>query len=209
MNSELLAIGVVVVVFATLVITRFFGHHESRLLGHYIKHFFSSLVPAIPTRDANARKLQTRLEGDAQWEELWETLTGFAERFDLDSVQLNIHLPAHGEEFHASWQRKISREEKELWHSDIPLFVADVSIGRVKITGACTHNSVFTWMSDLIAGMQPFETQLVDLVGDCVAPFKNESSRDKRLQVIRIASKRNPNDVVELNATLDHVTSHD
>lgn len=172
LHSELLAIASVAAVFATLIVTRSFGHHESRLLGQRLTHFVRSLVPMLRSKShvpgERHGELRARLEGSRQWEHLWEMLAGFAERFDLHDVQLNITLPAHGEEYHASWQRKDRPDVHELWHSDIPLMAREVSIGRLRITGVCNHDSVCTWMSDLIAGLKPFEAHLLELLAECL-----------------------------------------
>jgi hypothetical protein len=86
-------------------------------------------------------------------------------------------LPAHGEEFHASWARKGRPDDHELWHSDIPLIVRDVSVGRLKITGVCSSDSVCTWMSDLIAGLKPFEAQMLELINECISVTASRRSR--------------------------------
>ncbi|MGE0760352.1 MAG: glycosyltransferase family 4 protein [Pirellulaceae bacterium] len=166
-NSEWYAFGAIAVVVATLIVTRVYGHHESRLLGQRVKHLAWSLLPSVRGPEARMRELRARLEGNQQWEELWETLTEFAERFDVNSIQLNIMLPAHGEEFHASWERKGRPDDHELWHCDIPLIAHDVTVGRLKITGVCNAGSVCTWMSDLIAGLKPFESHLLELISEC------------------------------------------
>jgi UDP-GlcNAc:undecaprenyl-phosphate GlcNAc-1-phosphate transferase len=101
---------------------------------------------------------------------LWETLTGFAERFDLSAIQLNILLPARGEEYHANWNRKELPVETQLWHSDIPLIAEDVTVGRLRITGRCCNGSVCIWMGDLIAGLKPFETHMLELISAMDVP---------------------------------------
>lgn len=173
MKNDSLAYIAIGGVLLTLVITRSYGHHESRLLLQRLRHLAVSLVPVLRKPGDRSGELRTHLEGNQQWEELWETLTGFAERFDLNTVQLNITLPAQGEEFHASWQRKNSQDDKELWHSDIPLYACNVSIGRLKIAGASRHENVCTWMSDLIAGLKPFEDHLLELITDCMTVSSN------------------------------------
>ena len=181
MNNEFLAYTAIGGVVLTLIVTRSYGHHESRLLAQRLKHLAVSLVPVLRKSGERSGELRTHLEGNQQWEELWDTLTGFAERFDLNTVQLNITLPAHGEEFHASWQRKNTHDDKELWHSDIPLYACNVSIGRLKIAGASKHDNVCTWMSDLIAGLKPFEDHLLELIADCVTVTSNRGLASARL----------------------------
>jgi UDP-GlcNAc:undecaprenyl-phosphate GlcNAc-1-phosphate transferase len=168
-GNDAYAYGAIVIVVMSLIVTRFYGHHESRLLGQRAKHFAMTLIPVVRDPEFRLRELRTRLEGNRQWEELWETLTEFADEFDLSSVQLNIMLPAHGEEFHASWERKDMPDVHEMWQSDIPLIAQNLTIGQLRITGVCKSGSVCTWMSDLIAGLKPFEAHLLELLSDCFA----------------------------------------
>jgi UDP-GlcNAc:undecaprenyl-phosphate GlcNAc-1-phosphate transferase len=166
MNNELMAYVATIAVLALLIVTGFFGHRESLLLCQRVKHFAVSLIPLRGKRSPAAGQLQTRLEGTRRWDELWDMLTAFAQRFDLSAVQLNVNSPAIGEGFHASWQRKHRPDDSQLWQSDIPLIAGNITVGRLKIMGACAEGSVCTWMGDLIAGLKPFECQMLELLSD-------------------------------------------
>jgi len=168
MNNEWLAIGGVLAVFGMLVVTRCFGHHECSLLLRRTKQLVASLNPTQAPSRQQPRQLQTRFQGVQEWEELWETLISFANRFELSAVQLNVTLPAADEEYHASWQRQGELSVAEFWYSDIPLVASNVLIGRLKISGVCNHGSVCVWMGDLIAGLKPFEQHLSELIDNCV-----------------------------------------
>ena len=162
-HNEYLALGAVTAVIGTLVITRLFGHHECILLLRRVKHFVLSFVQ-LRRHESNARQIETHLQGTRQWNELWTTLTEFAERFDLSEMQLNVSLPAMREEYHAQWKRTAQPDHSELWYSEIPLVGHDVTVGRLRIGGTCDNGSVCTWMGDLITGLKPFETQMLDLL---------------------------------------------
>lgn len=166
MNNEWLAIGGVLAVFGMLVVTRCFGHHECLLLLRRVKHLAASLMPTHPHKQKQSQQLQTRFQGVREWEELWGTLTEFADRFELRAMQLNVTLPAIDEEYHATWKRPDEPADKEYWHSDIPLIAGNVTIGRLRISGVCCDGSVCVWMGDLIAGLKPFEQHLAELIGD-------------------------------------------
>ncbi len=163
-QHDALALAAVFVAVAVLGVSRLFGRQEFILLLRRVKHFLVSLVPVRGGQQIRRGELQARLQGSGQWNELWETLTGFAERFDLNAVTLNVHLPAQGEDYHASWNRKAMPGETDLWYSDIPLIVNDVKVGRLQITGRCCNGSVCVWMGDLISGLKPFETQMLELI---------------------------------------------
>lgn len=159
-NQSLALIGVAVVV-CSLVLARFFGHGECLLLARRLKHLSLSMLP----RRADQR-VRAHLQGSREWDHLWNTLTDFAVRFDLSSVQLNVTLPMIHEEYHASWNRKQRHDESAIWQSDIPLVVQNMNVGRIRINGVCRSDNVCLWMGELIAGLKPFEEQMVELVRD-------------------------------------------
>ena len=182
-KNDILAVAAVIAVVAVLAISRLFGDREFVLLLRRLKQLAASLIPRWNRREERSGVLQARIQGSGQWDELWETLTTFAERFDLNGIQLNVHLPAQDEEYHASWQRKERPREAEIWRSEIPLIANDITVGRLRITGQCSNCSVCAWMGELIAGLKPFETQMLELIDaetqpeDIAKPMPTESSR--------------------------------
>jgi len=160
-KNEMLAFGSVVAVFGMLIVTRVFGHVESLLLIAKLKKFFMSF-----TRDAGHERNQElmQLQGTKEWEHLWLTLTQFAERFDLSQVRLNLNLHSINEEFHAKWERKSPPDLQEYWSCDIPLHLRDMPLGKVSLMGSCRSESACEWMGELIAGLKPFELQLIELI---------------------------------------------
>lgn len=166
-QSEWMALITAVSVFFILVVTRLFGYAECILLCRKLKSVFWSLMPsATDSRGAIALPVHARLTGTRDWEILWETLTEYAERFDLSSVQLNVNLPALNEEYHVNWNRKDRGPVRQQWTTDIPLFVDQLSVGRLRISGQSTDGSMCSMMGDLIAGLKPFETQISNLLAD-------------------------------------------
>ncbi len=166
MHYEWLAYAAMGVTFGILVLTGIFGRHELLLLGNRSRQFGTSFMSRTPVGAHPGHHFEARLQGNREWDELWETLTRFAHRFDLSSIQLNVHLPAMGEEYHAAWRRRQQPDESQLWQSEIPLMAHNTMIGRLRLTGACSNGSVCAWMGDLIAGLQPFETQMLELIGE-------------------------------------------
>ena len=107
-----------------------------------------------------------QLNGNRDWQRLWSTLTEFAERFNMDAVQLMVHLPQLDEAYHASWQKKSNTDAHETWKSSIPLIVNQMNVGHIHVTGAVGEGSICKWMSDLIGGLQAFEAELISLIND-------------------------------------------
>ena len=159
-----LAVAGVVTAISLLMVTRTFGHAELRLLSNRVRRFAGTMVRRIPGENPVLHDEQVRLHGDHQWQELWETLTLFADRFQMDCVELMVNLPMVGEEYHATWRRKSNVEQHDAWRSEIPLIVEGMRVGQIKVVGGVGEGSICEWMSELIGGLRPFEMQLVGLI---------------------------------------------
>ncbi|MBL8816828.1 MAG: undecaprenyl/decaprenyl-phosphate alpha-N-acetylglucosaminyl 1-phosphate transferase [Planctomyces sp.] len=164
MNNEFLAVVGVLTAIALLVATRSFGHAELRLLTTRVRRFAGSMVLRPTTAGPVLHDEQVRMHGDHQWEELWITLTAFAEQFEMDRVELMVNVPSVGEEYHATWRRKSKLEHHDAWRSEIPLVVEGMKVGQIRVVGAIGEGSICEWMSELILGLRPFEDQLVSLI---------------------------------------------
>ncbi len=166
-QNEWMAFISAVAVFGTLVVTRLFGYAECLLLGGKIKSLISTLLPnSNKVTGATSSPVHSRLTGTRDWEELWETLTEYAERFDLCAVQLNVNLPELNEEYHVNWNRRDRGPERQQWTTDIPLIAGRITVGRLRISGRSTEGSICSWMGELIAGLKPFEMQISSLLSD-------------------------------------------
>lgn len=162
-KNESLAYGSILAVLGMLVVTRVFGHVEFLLLIAKAKKFIMSLAIWQPHRSGEELM---RLQGTKEWEHLWRTLTQFAERFDLSQIRLNLNLHNIQEEFHAHWERRGAPDVQELWRCEIPLHLRELPVGKVSLTGVCRAESACEWMADLIAGLKPFELQLIELLDE-------------------------------------------
>jgi UDP-GlcNAc:undecaprenyl-phosphate GlcNAc-1-phosphate transferase len=147
-----------------LVLTRSFGHTEMCLLTNRLRRLIASMLKRSAPSQTLLHDEEIHLNGDHNWQQLWETLTEFAERFQMDSVELIVNLPLIGEEYHGSWKRKTNTERHELWKSEIPLTVQDMRVGHLRVAGAIGEGSICKWMSDLIGGLEAFETELDSLI---------------------------------------------
>lgn len=164
MGSELMAVGAAIMMALILVASRSFGHTEFRMLANRLTHFGTSMIPTRPTVRRSDAGL-TRFQGSGDWDHLWSTLKDFAVEFDLDSVELNVNLPAIGEEHHAKWAAPVAFDPNRNWKTDIPLVVSGQKVGHLKISGSMADESFCDWIGQLIEGLKPFESQLGELVG--------------------------------------------
>lgn len=165
-QNDLLAIVSALAVIGALVLTRFFGYSEVSLLVRSFRSFVGSLL-RIPSRHRSVSDpICSRLQGDREWHLLWNRLTEYAEQHDLCLVQLNVNLPALHEEYHAVWKRKHGLEQDQMWHATLPLVAGHQSIGRLRIAGVANDStSMSEWLASLIAGLKPFEEEVLEKAG--------------------------------------------
>lgn len=163
-QNDLLAIGSAVAVAGASVMTGFFGRSECALLVRSLCAFLTSVM-RLPSRGPQqAQPISSRLQGNREWDSLWDNLVDYAERFDLCLVQLNVNLPALHEEYHAVWKRRHAADMDQMWHATLPLIQDDHVIGRLRLAGlAESGRTVSGWMAELIEGLKPFEEQVEQL----------------------------------------------
>ena len=164
MDNELIAIIAVFTAISLLVVTRSFGHTEMGLVRNRIWRLAGSIIHRPVTGLVQPNDDRVHLHGNHDWEHLWETLTEFAGRFDMDRIELTVNLPAEGEEYHASWRRSSTIEQHEAWKSEIPLIVDNLRVGHIRVIGAVGDGSICEWMSEMIGGLRAFEEELVSLI---------------------------------------------
>lgn len=134
LSSELLAVVSILAVAAILVFTRLFGHAEFLL----IKERFIGLVVSFFSWGTNkdSHALEVRLQGSADWKELWRSLTACASKLDLKTVRLDVNAPAIYEGYHARWDRfDQDAETQTAWRFEIPLIVRGQAVGRLEVAG--------------------------------------------------------------------------
>jgi len=164
MDNEVITLVAVATALSLLVLTQSFGHTEMGLVRRRVMRLVGSMVSRTPSNPELLNDERVRLNGNHDWERLWVTLTEFADRFEMDRVELMVSLPVAGEEYHAVWRRDRSVEDHQAWRSEIPLVVAGMSVGHIRVAGAVGEGSICEWMSGLIGGLQGFEDQLVVLI---------------------------------------------
>jgi UDP-GlcNAc:undecaprenyl-phosphate GlcNAc-1-phosphate transferase len=132
-KSESIALLAAAAVVATLVATRLFGYAEFQLLR---RRFADLLASFIAPPGTEARDVAVRLQGNADWGELWLRLTESARMLELLSVELDVNAPVIHEGYHARWDRPGGDDEgTNRWRADIPLLANRLPVGRVEITG--------------------------------------------------------------------------
>ena len=163
-QNDLLAIGSALAVVVALVLTRFFGDSEVTLIAKSVRSFVGSLLRLPHRENTENAPICSRLQGDREWNLLWEGITEYAQQHDLCMVQLNVNLPAIHEEYHAVWKRKPGLKQEQMWHATLPLMAEGAPIGRLRMAGLADEaRSMSDWLVELIADLKPFEDHVHEL----------------------------------------------
>jgi UDP-GlcNAc:undecaprenyl-phosphate GlcNAc-1-phosphate transferase len=163
-QNDFLAIGSALAVVGACVLTGFFGYAECALLISSLRLLLASFIRGRSQLPQQPETIRSRLQGNREWDALWEGLTDYAERFDLCLLQLNVNLPALHEEYHAVWKRKHGADHDQMWQATLPLVHDEKIVGRLRLAGLATSRvGVSGRMSVLIDGLKPFEEQVRQL----------------------------------------------
>jgi UDP-GlcNAc:undecaprenyl-phosphate GlcNAc-1-phosphate transferase len=136
-RNEYLAVVSAVAVVVILVATRLFGHAEFLLLLQSGRNLARSVVGS----SQRGQQLEVRLQGSAQWGDLWTLLTGCAAGLNLRSIALDVNAPAHHEGYHARWARPAAvpgahgGEEPSFWSAVLLLTAWGQTVGQVTVSG--------------------------------------------------------------------------
>src|SRR5262245_3334695 len=142
LQRQFLAAVATVAVVGILVVTRLFGHAELLLL----KKRLAAIVVRLRYGHEKDRThaVCVRLQGSADWQELWQTFTETAAQLQLSSMCLDVSVPALHEDYHARWDRLGSiPDQAQVWRVEIPLSLQGQCIGRLDIQGMRDDVPVF------------------------------------------------------------------
>lgn len=162
MQNDFVAIGSVVVVGCILVLTKAFGYVEVKMLATRAKSFGMSLLN--PSRRRETQMVSFRLQGNREWELLWQSLIESAENLNLLELKLDINLVAVQEAYHAAWRRPVDAERRELWRAELPLFADRHVVGRLTVAGQLNAGATSCEaIRELTEALEPLEAEILAL----------------------------------------------
>ena len=168
-NNEWIALLTGLAVVAILIVTRLFGFAEVMLVTERLKSLGGSLF--VRRVDGRARQLEVRLQGTADWRELWDALTAKAEALNLRQVRLDVNAPSLHEAYHARWDcEHDDGEAPHLWRAEIPVRARGVAVGRLEIVGGPDHEPVWMKIAALTKAMEGAADALPPWAGPRLAP---------------------------------------
>jgi UDP-GlcNAc:undecaprenyl-phosphate GlcNAc-1-phosphate transferase len=131
LHNDLFAVLSAAVVVVILLVSGLFGTAEVRLIKERAVAVFRSAVQRGPHVE-----LSVRLQGTADWAEVWKRLVAAAHELGLRSVRLDVNAPAWHESFHGRWDRNTQATDPlGLWRLELPVFGHGQLIGRLTVAG--------------------------------------------------------------------------
>ncbi len=99
---------------------------------------------------SSAREIEVRLQGSADWKELWNAVTAHAAALNLRQVRLDVNAPSLHEAYHARWDHgHDDGEAPSLWRAEIPLTARGLPVGRLEIVGSPDREPVWVKIAAL------------------------------------------------------------
>ena len=142
-SNEWIAVVTAAAVIGILIVTRLFGYAEVMLVKERLRSLGGSLF--VKGAPGGVRQIEVRLQGSADWKELWQAVTARAAALELRQVRLDVNAPSLHEGYHARWDRGHDDvEAPHLWRAEIPLTARGLPVGRLEIVGGPDGAPVWT-----------------------------------------------------------------
>ena len=163
-NSEALALLSALVVAGLLVATRLFGHAEFLLIKERLLTVFFAFRHGH--EQGRVHESSVRLQGSADWKDVWRHVTECAEQMQLRAVHLDVNAPSLHEGFHARWGRvPADAETQTFWRAEIPLAVRGQIVGRLEFAGQHGGDPIAEKIAQVAKIVEDVEMTLADLTG--------------------------------------------
>jgi UDP-GlcNAc:undecaprenyl-phosphate GlcNAc-1-phosphate transferase len=164
LNSESLALLTVVVVVGLLVATRLFGHAEFLLIKERMLAVFFAVRHGH--EQGRVHESAVRLQGSADWKDVWRHVTACAEQLQLQAVCLDVNAPSLHEGYHARWGRvPADAETPSFWRAEIPLAVRGQIVGRLEFAGQHGGDLIAEKIAQVAKVVEDVEMALAGLTG--------------------------------------------
>ncbi|HBJ35825.1 MAG TPA: hypothetical protein DDZ51_13975 [Planctomycetaceae bacterium] len=168
-SSGLLALASVGLLIAVLLSLRIFGRAEANLLYAQTRRLGSRLLSPIRRSACVTHNSGVALQGNRQWDHVWQPLVEFAEVNGLWRLRLDLNMPWLHEGYHGSWSRGQMPDANQQWSVKLPIVCRERVVGRLDLVGKIEGTSQIESLeafSFLIAELQPEMEQLVCSLDD-------------------------------------------
>ncbi|TWT46771.1 glycosyltransferase family 4 protein [Botrimarina hoheduenensis] len=179
-HNEWIVVGTVFLVVAFLISTRTFGHIEFALLRERMRLTGLSL-----RKDESHHNLPrhgaVRLQGNHEWEVVWEALVEAAPDYRLTKLQLTIHMPRLHEAFFGNWKADkttlAEAKSEASWKATLPLIVDGEPVGKLQIAGIADPDARSTpaQLGQVLDFLEPLEDDIRQVREQAAARLKKPS----------------------------------
>lgn len=167
--NDLIAVIAAGVVVLVLLIRGLFGVAEARLLATRAATVFSSTV----TRPTADYELEVRLQGTAEWDDMWKEITGRAADLSLTAVYLDVNVPFWQEGYHRRWEKRTHQPDHLTgWRVDLPLVGHGQVIGRLTVFGDRGKSCI----GDRLSELSELARKAEELAFDATLPYVREAA---------------------------------
>ncbi|TWU27227.1 WecA-like glycosyltransferase [Novipirellula galeiformis] len=173
-----LAIAGALLVLSILILTRSFGHAESKLLAIRTLHFCRSFSASPTQCDTQKQHRIHALQGSGCWETVWEPLVELARSHELASIKINLNLAWLHESYHASWHSVRLPDKALQLTMCVPLFTRctkdgrELVIGRLEIVAPAKSPQIYTEISQFIEHLNELVPQIDHIIESLENPRK-------------------------------------
>ena len=180
---SLAALGVALVL-GSLIYTRSFGNAELRLILGKTNNFARSFFTRSSKCEANTLQTRVPLQGNGNWETVWDPLVSFAKSQNLAKVRIDLNLAWLQEGYHASWKSVRLPEKAFQLVVRIPLFTKresdgeQVSIGILEIVAPANDSTVYIRIAELSGKLGELSPQIDVVIAALEAAKTSQSQAD-------------------------------
>ncbi len=179
-RQQWIAIAGAALVIGGLVGSGWFGKAEMWLLIRRLANFANSLLTRAQYADNAVRQQTHQLQGCRRWDEIWTTLTEFANRHQLCRLRLDLNLSWQHEGYHGEWRTVRQPDRVERWSMHLPVLSAGRMVGKLEVAGRAVGSSSFQSMESLASLLQDLQP-LVDRLFAELDAKTNPAAADKSL----------------------------
>jgi UDP-GlcNAc:undecaprenyl-phosphate GlcNAc-1-phosphate transferase len=189
------AMASIVLVVVVMMANRIFGNAEFKLVTRKANVFAKSILKAPDNVPKNVQQSVVHVQGNRDWNQLWQRLSDFADEHGLLELTLDLNAPWIHESFHATRRRKdIPRGSNHEWYTQIPLIAGERLFGRIELIGSGTETlSHHQITKNLLSVTEQIEQHLL---------ANNPQPRPKPIAIERRTSGKLETDRIDSAATV-------
>ena len=178
----------VVIVLLVLVLTRSFGNAEAKLLFGKATHFAQSFAAGPTLSEPERLHRSVPLQGDANWDTVWEPLVEFAKSHQLAQVKIDLNLSWLHEGYHANWQSIKMPDKPSQLAMHVPLFTScgtaekPTQIGRLEIIVAASGSEAYTVIYEISDKLDDLAEEIDRIVAGLTVRSRTNPSADQTVK---------------------------